>query len=91
MDDTGAHVRTETRAETDGSVLAGGLLVIGFGLASVLMAILMGWVGAAALGVVLLAVAWKVPTSASARVLRPIMAGFGVVALLGAIFDLFTQ
>jgi hypothetical protein len=37
---------------------------------------------------VLLAIAWKVPTNA--RVLPLILAGLGVVALLGAVFDLLT-
>jgi hypothetical protein len=90
MNEADTNAGTETRTETELSVLIGGLLVVVFGLAAVLTAIVMGWVGAAALGAVLLVVAWNVPTSPSARVLRPIMAGFGVAALLGAIFDLLT-
>jgi len=38
---------------------------------------------------VLLVVAWKVPARRPARAVRFIAAGFGVLALLGAVFDLF--
>jgi hypothetical protein len=77
-------------AETAVSVLIGGLLVVVFGLAAVLTAIGIGWMGAATLAAILLALAWKVPVRKSARVLPLLAAGFGVLALLGAIFDLVT-
>ncbi|MGY2876975.1 hypothetical protein ACVW00_004165 [Marmoricola sp. URHA0025 HA25] len=76
--------------ETDLSVLLGGLLVIVFGLAAVLTAIGMGWTGAGVLGMTLLIVARKVSVSESARVLPLIIAGLGVAALVGAVFDLLT-
>src|SRR4051812_19848996 len=47
---------TGRSSETQVSVLIGGLVVIVFGLAAVLTAIAMGWVGAVALGVVFLVV-----------------------------------
>ena len=77
-------------SETQVSVLVGGLLVVVFGLAATLTAIGMGWIAAAALGAVLLLLAWKVRVPHGARVLSYIAAGFGVVALLGAAFDLVT-
>jgi hypothetical protein len=69
----------------------GGLLVVVFGTLAVLTATGMGWVGAAALGLVLFLVAWKVPVSPSAAVLRLLMAGFGAMALLGAVYDLLIR
>ena len=90
---TSARTDPATRSrsdETQVSVLFGGLVVLVFGLAAVLAAITMGWVGAAALGVAFLAVAWKVPTRRPARAVRLLVAGFGVLALLGAVFDLLT-
>jgi len=74
------------RRETEGSLLLGGLLTIAFGGFAVMVAIGMGWVGAALLGVVLLAIAWRVPTNA--RVLPVILAALGVIALVGALLDL---
>src|SRR3954452_3332853 len=79
---------TSRSDESQASVLLGGLAVVVFGLAAVLAAIGMGWVGAAVLGMVLLVVAWKVPTRRTARAIRFVVAGFGVLALLGALFDL---
>jgi hypothetical protein len=76
------------RPDGDGSLLLGGLLTVAFGGFAVMLAIGLGWVGAALLGLVLIVVAWKVPTNA--RVLPIIIAGLGVVALLGALFDLIT-
>ncbi|HET6165491.1 MAG TPA: hypothetical protein VFE07_01575 [Marmoricola sp.] len=70
------------------SLLLGGLLTIAFGAFAVLTAIDMGWVGAVVLGVVLLLVAWRVPTGA--RVLPVVLAALGVVALVGAVVDLVT-
>lgn len=67
---------------------AGGLLVIVFGLVSVVLAVGMGWAGAAVLGVVLLTVGWRVPTSVSAHMLRYLIAGWGVISLIGAVFAL---
>ena len=81
------HVNSPTeRRPSDVSLLLGGLLTVAFGGFAVMMAIGMGWVGAFLLGVVLLLVAWKVPTNA--RVLPMILAGLGVIALVGAAFDL---
>ena len=77
-----------SQSDTDGSLLLGGLLTVAFGAFAVMLAIGMGWAGAALLGVVLLLVAWRVPTSA--RVLPLIIGGLGVVALVGAVFDLVT-
>lgn len=74
--------------DSDVSLLLGGLVTIAFGGCAVLLAVGLGWVAAALLGVALLAIAWKVPTSS--RVLRIILAGLGVLALLGAVFDLLT-
>jgi hypothetical protein len=79
--------RTDRR-DTETSLLLGGLLTIAAGGFAVMMAIDMGWVGAALLGVALLILAWKVPTNS--RVLSVIIAGLGVVALVGAVFDLLT-
>ena len=72
--------------DSDASLLLGGLLTVAFGGFAVMAAIGLGWVGAALLGVALLVFAWKVPTRA--RVLPVILAGLGVVALVGAVFDL---
>ena len=77
-----------SQSDTDGSLLLGGLLTVAFGAFAVMLAIGMGWVGAVLLEVVLLLVAWRVPTSA--RVLPLIIGGLGVVALVGAVFDLVT-
>jgi hypothetical protein len=74
------------RRDTDGSLVLGGLLTIAFGAIAVMTAIGMGWLGAALLGVVLLLVAWKVPTNS--RILPVILAGLGVIALVGAVVDL---
>lgn len=82
--------RESAAPETLVSVLIGGLLVVVFGLAAVLTAIGMGWIGATTLGAVLLLLAWKVPVPTSARVLSLLAAGYGVIALLGAVFDLTT-
>lgn len=76
------------RRDTEASLLLGGLLTIVLGGFAVILAIGIGWVAAALLGVVLLLVAWRVPTSA--RVLPVVIAGLGVVALVGALFDLVT-
>src|SRR4051812_43020685 len=79
---TSARTDPETASrsgESPASVLLGGLAVVVFGLAAVLVAIGMGWVGAAVLGAVLLVVAWKVPTRRPARAVRFIAAGFGVL------------
>jgi len=73
------------RTDSDPALLLGGILTVGFGTVAVMTAIDLGWVAAALLGVVLLLVAWKVPT---ARVLTAILAVLGVVALVGAVFDL---
>ncbi len=77
--------RSEPR-DTQASLLLGGLLTIAFGGFAVMTAIGIGWVGAALLGALLLVIAWKVPTSS--RVLPVILAGLGVVALVGALVDL---
>jgi hypothetical protein len=82
------EARTDSHADSQLSVLASGLVMVLFGLMAVLMAIDLGWVGAATLGAVLLLLAWKVPTSDAARALTIMMAGLGIVALLGAVFDL---
>lgn len=76
------------RRDTEASLLLGGLLTIVLGGFAVILAIGIGWVAAALLGVVLLLVAWRVPTSA--RVLPVVIAGLGVVALVGALFALVT-
>ncbi|HET8561991.1 MAG TPA: hypothetical protein VFL69_15845 [Marmoricola sp.] len=77
-------------AESQVSVLVGGLVTVAFGTFAVLAAIGLGWVAAAALGVVLLVVAWKVPLSAPARMLRYLLGGVGGASLLGALFELLT-
>lgn len=74
--------------ESEASVLFGGLMAVGFGLVAVMAAIGLGWAAAAALGIVLPLVAWKVPASSSARVLPYVLVGLGVTSLLGALFDL---
>jgi hypothetical protein len=79
-----------TTTEPATAVAVGGLLTVIFGTSAVLMAIGIGWVGAALLGVLLLVLARTVPVSSSATLLRYLMAAFGVVALLGATFDLLT-
>jgi hypothetical protein len=84
------EVRTNSHTDSQLSVLAGGLVMVLFGLMAVLMAIDLGWLAAAVLGVVLLLLAWKLPTSDAARALPILMAGLGIVALLGAVFDLLT-
>lgn len=81
---------TAHKPETTGSLLIGGLMVIVFGLFAVMVAIGMGWVAAAVLGVVLLAMAWKVPVSDSARIVRFLIAAFGVISLIGAVVGLFS-
>ena len=73
------------RTDSDPALLLGGILTIGFGAVAVTTAIDLGWVAAALLGVVLLVVAWKVPTE---RVLTAILAVLGVVSLAGAVFDI---
>lgn len=82
---------SQRKTDSQAAILVGGLLVILFGLGAVLTAIEMGWAGTAMLGLVLLLVAWRVTPSPSARVLRFLMAGAGVLALLGAAFDLTTR
>ncbi|MFL6108701.1 MAG: hypothetical protein ACJ72L_17215 [Marmoricola sp.] len=81
-------IGSNSGTESEASVLFGGLMTVGFGLMAVLAAIGLGWVAAAALGIVLLVVAWRVPASASARVLPYLLVGLGVMSLLGAFFDL---
>lgn len=81
---------TQEHIETPGSVLIGGLLTIVFGAGSVMAAIGLGWFAALLLGAALLVLAWKVPISDSALVLRFLMAGLGIVALLGAVVDLIS-
>ena len=76
------------RPDTEASLLLGGLLTIVLGGFAVVLAIGIGWVAAALLGVVLLLVAWRVPTSS--RVLPVVIGGLGAVALVGAVFDLVT-
>lgn len=63
------------------------LMAITIGL---LYAMALGWVAVALLGIALLAVAWFVPTTTSARSLRYMFAMMGALALLVAIYDLFT-
>ncbi|MBW8750734.1 MAG: hypothetical protein JF565_04835 [Propionibacteriales bacterium] len=75
-------------AETSTSVALGGLLTVVFGTFAVMVAVGMGWLGAAVLGAVLLLLSWRVPTTT--RILPLLMAGFGVVAVLGAVFDVLT-
>lgn len=79
---------TLAKSESPVAVAIGGLLVVVFGLFAVMTAIGMGWAGAVLVGVGLLLFAWKIPTSGSARVLPVILSAFGVIALLGAVFDL---
>jgi hypothetical protein len=70
-------------------VLIVGLFVIVAGAYAVVLATATGWLVALVLGAVHLAIAVLVPTSRSARSLRLILGGFGVVALLGAVIGMF--
>ena len=78
-----------TRNESQGMVLLLGLLTIVVLIVPVLYAVQVGWPFAALLGLGLLASAWFVPVSRSARALRFIVAG-GAVCLVGAVFQLVT-
>jgi hypothetical protein len=70
------------------AVTIGGLIAI-VGLAVVVsMAIALGWLAAALVGVALLALAWRVRVSDQARVLRWVTAGAAVLALGGALLHL---
>ena len=75
--------------DSDLAVTIGGLITI-VGLAVVVsLAIALGWAAAAIVGVVLVALAWRVRVSEPARVLRWITAGAGVLALSGALLRLW--
>ena len=74
--------------ETPTSLALGGLLTVVFGMFAVMLGVGMGWLGAAVVGAVLLLLAWRIPTTT--RILPLLLAGFGVVALLGAVFDVLT-
>ncbi|HET6153703.1 MAG TPA: hypothetical protein VFE15_12135 [Marmoricola sp.] len=75
-------------AESDLVVLASGLVSAAVGLVAVVTAIGLGYVAAAGLGLVLLLLAWKVPTAPSARAVRYLVFGLGVLAFIGAVYDL---
>lgn len=79
-----------TRNESQNVVLFWGLVIIVLLVNPMIAAIAEGWFVAAGLGAALLAIAWFVPTGRTARMLRLLVAGFGVVSMLGAVFDLVT-
>jgi hypothetical protein len=79
-----------TRNESQNVVLFWGLVIIVLLVNPMIAAIAEGWLVAAGLGTALLAIAWFVPTGRTARMLRLLVAGFGVVSMLGAVFDLVT-
>ena len=71
-------------------VLASGRVILFAGTVGLLYAMALGWAALAVTGAALLAIAWFVPTSTSARSLRYMLALLGVVALAVALFDLVT-
>ena len=75
-----------TQHESNGGVMAGGLVVVLFGGFSVLLVALLGHGAGLVFGAVYLLIARRVRTSVEARSARWLVAGFGVVALaLGAL------
>jgi hypothetical protein len=84
---------TQSRAEHEDSpalVLIVGLFILTVGMSTVFAAVGLGSIAAAALGVAFLTAARLMPTAISARSLRVIVAGLGIVALAGTVFDLLT-